>query len=278
MNLRTMNHWCFEASIPLTPILRIPKNRCFIYLHQHWEKKRCPNLPAQKSFHVWDKKNIQKSSLTQQGVSTIVSKLLRLIGGVGNPAKTAASSFVFFGKQNPIWRWNQPVWNIFPVFRVRNKKSLKPPPLTRSDEKLSSFKIYPEEDLTFFVPFWLNSRINQDEAHAQCWPLGNLTFGNLDLRRLYKKSGYHHIFMISKTGTNKVAPSEFINDYAKWMQFQNKMGSRFQLYSTNRRKTNFNTWKVSKQPPQVVIETSLLWCNKASGRRFIHLESEVGSI
>lgn len=27
------------------------------------------------------------------------------------------------------------------------------------------------------------------------------------------------IFMISKTGTNKVAPSEFINDYAKWMQF-----------------------------------------------------------
>ena len=81
------------------------------------QKKRCPNLPAQKSFHVWDKKNIQKSSLTQQGVSTIVSKLLRLIGGVGNPAKTAASSFVFSVHKNPMdWRF-QPVLKHIPSFQ-----------------------------------------------------------------------------------------------------------------------------------------------------------------
>ena len=94
LNLRTMNHWCFEASIPLTPILRIPKNLWFIYLHQHWiSAAHLPPCTKNPSMFGTKKTSTNPHWLNKLFPHRFQRK--RLIGGVGNPAKTAASSFVF---------------------------------------------------------------------------------------------------------------------------------------------------------------------------------------
>ena len=223
LNLRTMNHWCFEASIPLSPILRIPKNLCFIYLHQHWISA-AKKPPCTKILPCLGQKKHQKSSLTQQGVSPSFPKknaslevlAIRLKPPL-RPSFFSVNKILWIGGFNSYLAVNQPVWNIFPVFRVTKKKSLKPPPKRSDSVVLLQDLSWRNWTFCLCLFGWIlestrmRPTLNVDPFKTS--PLETL------ICVVSTKNRATIIFMISKTGTNKVAPSEFINDYAKWMQF-----------------------------------------------------------